>query len=63
MAATLLTEYKQQLTGFELEPSSGGCFELTADGQSIYSKLRTGSFPKEQDLVAEVGRLLKRRIK
>jgi selenoprotein W-related protein len=61
LAARLLSEYKQQLTGFELEPSSGGCFELTADGKPVYSKLQTGSFPNERDLVAEIGRLLKRR--
>ena len=42
----------------ELEPSSGGCFELSADGKLIYSKLDTGQFPSEQAMVDEVGKRL-----
>jgi selenoprotein W-related protein len=59
LAARLLSAYKQQISGLELEPSSGGCFELLADGQTIYSKLQTGGFPDEGVMVNEVGRLLK----
>ena len=58
MASRILTEYKQKIEGFELQPSSGGCFELTVDGQPIYSKLDTGSFPEEDDMLAEVGKRL-----
>jgi selenoprotein W-related protein len=58
LAAKVLSAYKQKLSGLELEPSSGGCFELSADGKLIYSKLQTGAFPDEQDMVAEVGHLL-----
>ncbi|MBP87969.1 MAG: hypothetical protein CMJ64_14800 [Planctomycetaceae bacterium] len=56
MASKVLTEYKQQLEGLELQPSSGGCFELTVDGDLIYSKLETGEFPDEDAMVAEVGK-------
>jgi selenoprotein W-related protein len=42
-----------------LEPSKGGCFELTVDGKLIYSKLATGEFPDEDAMVAEVGKRLK----
>ncbi len=45
---------KQKVTGFELEPSGGGCFELTIDGKLVYSKLETGEFPDESDLVGKV---------
>jgi selenoprotein W-related protein len=58
LATKILTQYKQRLTGLELEPSAGGCFELSADGDLIYSKLKTGSFPEEDAMVAEVGRRL-----
>jgi selenoprotein W-related protein len=58
LAAVLLSQYKQKLTSLELEPSTGGCFELTADGQLVYSKLQTGAFPDENALVTEIGRLL-----
>jgi selenoprotein W-related protein len=56
LASKVLTEYKQQLEGLELQPSSGGCFELTVDGDLIYSKLETGEFPDEDAMVAEVGK-------
>ena len=59
MAAKLLTTYKQKLTGLTLIPAGGGCFELSADGQMLYSKLETGSFPDEADAVKLVGKKLK----
>nr|WP_320050995.1 Rdx family protein [uncultured Desulfuromonas sp.] len=34
-----------------LIPSSGGVFEVTVDGQKIYSKKQTGQFPVEEDLI------------
>jgi selenoprotein W-related protein len=39
-------------------PSSGGCFELTVGGKTLYSKLETGEFPKENELIAAVGKRL-----
>jgi selenoprotein W-related protein len=39
----------------ELEPASGGCYEVTVDGELIYSKLDTGEFPEDDAIVAEVG--------
>ena len=56
MAAKLLTQYKQKIAGLELVPSSGGCFEVTVNGDLIYSKLATGQFPDEDQMAAEVGR-------
>ena len=41
----------------ELEPSSGGCFEVTVNGRLVYSKLQTGKFPDEDALTDEVGKL------
>jgi selenoprotein W-related protein len=38
----------------ELQPSTGGCFELTVNGELIYSKLKTGEFPNEDSIVAEI---------
>ena len=38
----------------ELEPGSGGCFEVSVDGEEIYSKLATGEFPEEADILDEV---------
>lgn len=58
MASKVLTAYKQKIAALELEPSKGGCFELTAGGELIYSKLATGQFPDEDAMVAEVGKRL-----
>jgi selenoprotein W-related protein len=41
-----------------LLPSGGGRFEITVDGQLIYSKVATGRHPVNDAIVAEVrGRL------
>ena len=55
MATKILTQYKQRIEGLELQPSSGGCFELTVDGELVYSKLDTGQFPDEDEMVTTVG--------
>jgi len=59
LAAKLLTSHKQRIKGLTLVPSGGGCFELVAGGKLLYSKLQTGSFPDEDDLVKLVGKQLK----
>lgn len=59
MADKLLTTFKQQIRDLKLIPASGGCFELTADGELLYSKLATGAFPDEQKMLDAVGSLLK----
>jgi len=58
LTAKILSSYKQKLSGVELQPSDGGCFELSADGEMVYSKLQTGEFPDEDALVAEIGKRL-----
>lgn len=58
MAAKILTQYKQRIAGLELQPSSGGCFEVTLGDELLYSKLATGEFPDEKALVAEIGKRL-----
>jgi selenoprotein W-related protein len=54
LAAKLLTSLKRKIASLELEPSTGGCFELSLDGKLIYSKLDTGRFPNEDQLLASV---------
>lgn len=59
MAARLLERFKRRITGLELVPDTGGCFEVTVDGKLIYSKLATGQFPNEEEIAADVARRLK----
>ncbi len=54
MTAALLEEFKQQIQRLELEPSRGGCFELTVNGELVYSKLETGEFPDTAPLLKTV---------
>jgi len=58
LASQILTQYKQQLESMELQPSSGGCFELSLDGELVYSKSATEEFPDEAAMVTLVGERL-----
>jgi len=58
LASKILNEYKQKIQGLELQPSTGGCFELSVGDKLVYSKLATGQFPDEDAMVAEVGKRL-----
>jgi len=58
LTAKLLPRFKQSISRFVMIPSKGGCFELNVGGQLLYSKLKTGSFPDEEALIAQVGKVL-----
>jgi selenoprotein W-related protein len=58
LTSKVVTEFKQKISSFDLEPSSGGCFELTIDGELKYSKLATGEFPDESTLMDQIRQLL-----
>jgi selenoprotein W-related protein len=60
LTSKLLSTYKQRITDLKLIPGSGGCFELTANGELVYSKLQTGKFPDERALVETIGSRLPR---
>ncbi len=36
----------------ELIPASGGVFEVTVNGEKIYSKDETGLFPSSENIIA-----------
>ncbi len=54
MADKLLNKYKNKLSEVVIVPSSGGAFEISVNGQKIYSKLETGKFPDERALLNEM---------
>jgi len=58
LTAKLLSRYKRAITRFVMIPSEGGCFELTVGGAKLYSKLKTGTFPGEDELVEAVGKAI-----
>jgi selenoprotein W-related protein len=55
-----MTGFKTRMRNLTLVPSKGGCFEVTADGELVYSKLKTGQFPDEEAVVDKVAAKLKR---
>jgi selenoprotein W-related protein len=55
-----LNTYKQRIGELRLVPSGGGCFELSVNGELLYSKLKTGKFPDEQWALDTVGARLKK---
>jgi selenoprotein W-related protein len=61
LTGKLLSTYKQQIHDLKLIPSGGGCFELSVDGELIYSKLQAGKFPDEKAMIDAVGGRLKKR--
>lgn len=38
----------------ELIPASGGVFEVTLNGQKIYSKDKTGVFPSTEEIIEKI---------
>jgi selenoprotein W-related protein len=58
LTAKLLPRYKRAISRFVMIPSTGGCFELTVGGKKLYSKLKTGTFPDEDELVESVGKAI-----
>jgi selenoprotein W-related protein len=60
LTTKLLTTYKQQIKDLKLVPVGGGAFEVTLDGDLVYSKLKTGQFPDEQWVVDTVGARLEK---
>lgn len=45
---------KQEIRSLTLIPAGGGVFEVTVNGDLIYSKKATGEFPKPEDIVQAV---------
>lgn len=56
-----MTEYKQKIQDWKLVPVGGGAFELTVNGELVYSKLKTGEFPDEDAMLKELGKRLKKK--
>jgi selenoprotein W-related protein len=59
LTSKLLSHFKQQIKELKLIPAGGGCFELSVNGDLIYSKLKTKQFPDEQWALDAVGARLK----
>jgi selenoprotein W-related protein len=59
LTGKLLSTFKQQIKDLKLIPSKGGCFEISINGELIYSKLETGKFPDEKSILETFKKRLK----
>lgn len=50
-----MSRYTNRVAGLTLVPSSGGVFEVSVGNELVYSKMKTGTFPNEAQLVEEIG--------
>jgi len=55
LADKLLGTYKNRIGEVALVPSAGGAFEISVNGDAVYSKLQTGTFPDERAMITQVG--------
>jgi selenoprotein W-related protein len=50
MAQELLTTFEQEIGSVALTPGAGGVFEITINGNPVWSRKETGRFPDIKEL-------------
>lgn len=50
LAQELLTTFEQDLNSVSLKPGSGGIFEISLNGQLIFSRKEAGRFPEAKEV-------------
>lgn len=50
MTEAVLSGFEQAVSEWTLIPSGGGRFEVTVDGELVYSKAQTGRFPEPHEI-------------
>ncbi|MSO93502.1 MAG: SelT/SelW/SelH family protein [Rhodospirillales bacterium] len=50
MAQELLTTFESEVGGVTLTPGTGGIFEISIDGERIWSRKEQGRFPEMKEL-------------
>ena len=59
MTEEVMKEYDYDISSFRLITGSGGSFEVTIDGDLVFSKLETGRFPDAQEIKEAIASRLK----
>jgi len=52
--ATKILDLGERIASLTLVPSSGGAFEVTANGKTLHSKLNTGEWPDFDEVVRQI---------
>ena len=58
LATDLLRQFEMQIQSLELIPSDGGRFEVSVNGNLVYSKLRTKRHAEAGEVVGLVRKLI-----
>jgi len=57
LAEEILVEYKKDIASFTLVPSDRGRFELSVNGELIFSKVQEGRFPEYGEIKPQIDAL------
>jgi selenoprotein W-related protein len=56
LSEAIMDAFSDRFSALKLIPGDGGCFEVSLNGELIYSKLQTGDFPANQQILDELKR-------
>jgi selenoprotein W-related protein len=54
LSEAIMDAFGQQFGALKLIPSDGGRFEVTLDDDLVYSKLKTGDFPENKEILGQI---------
>ena len=54
LSEAIMDAFGDRFGALKLVPSDGGRFEVTLDGVLIYSKLETGDFPENKQILEQI---------
>ncbi len=58
MTEALLKDFEYEISSYRLIPSSGGRFEVSINGELVFSKLETDRFPQEEEIKEKIKAIL-----
>jgi selenoprotein W-related protein len=56
LSEAIMDAFGDRFSALKLIPGDGGCFEVTLNGELLYSKLQTGDFPENKQVLDELKR-------
>jgi selenoprotein W-related protein len=62
LADDLLQKFEMEIEGLTLVPSNGGRYEISVNGQLVFSKLKTGRFPEPGEVLGLLQKLSKKKL-
>jgi selenoprotein W-related protein len=58
LSEAIMDAFGEKFSALKLIPGEDGCFEVTLNGDLIYSKLQTGDFPENTQVIEQLKRRL-----